>query len=135
MMGPVKVDETYMAGKKKNMHKAQEDKIKGSGAVGKWAVVGVKDQNTKHITVRVVPNAKGETLCKFDLDHVEPGVTVYTDDATAYFALVDFDHESVKHSVGQDVKGLAHTKGIESLRSMLNRGYVATYHKIRKKHL
>ena len=117
------------------MHKAQENKIKESGVVGKWAIVGVKDQKIKHVTVTVVPNAKRETLCKLDLTLVEPGVTVYTDDATAYFALVEFDDESVKYSVGQDVKGLVHTTRMESLPSMLNRGHVATYHKIRKKDL
>ena len=95
------------------MHKAQENKIKESAAVGEWAIAGVKDQKTKHVTVTVVPNAKRETLCKLDLNLVESRVTVYTNDATAYFALVEFDYESVKYSVGQDVRGLPHhTYGI-----------------------
>ena len=38
----------------------------------------------------------------------------YTDDALAYNSLVDFDHESVKHSVGEYVRGNVHTNGIES---------------------
>lgn len=124
-----------MGGKKKNMHQAQKAKIKGSGAVGKTAVVGAKDQSTKKVAVKVIPNTKSETVSKFILDHVEPGAKLYTDDANAYLSLVDFDHDSVKHSVGEYVKGQATTNGIESFWSMLRRGHAGTYHKMSKKHL
>ena len=43
--------------------------------------------------------------------------------------------ESVKHSVGEYVRGQAHTNGIESFWSMLKRGYVGTYHHMSAKHL
>ena len=47
----------------------------------------------------------------------------------------DFDHESVKHSVGEYVNNKAHTNGIESFWSMLKRGYNGTYHSMSEKHL
>ena len=57
-----------------------------------------------------------------------------TDDARVYEGMPRA-HESVKHSVGEYVRGLAHTNGMESFWSMLKRGYVGTYHKISAKHL
>ncbi len=135
MTGPVEVDETYFGGKRKNMPKSKRAKLEGRGPVGKAAVVGVKDRLTKRVAVRVVGDTKSETLSDFIADHVNPGSKVYTDDATAYTGLVDFDHESVCHSVGEYVRGQAHTNGVESLWSMLKRGYVGTYHKMSFKHL
>ena len=46
-----------------------------------------------------------------------------------------FDHESVRHSVGEYVDGMAHTNGIESFWSMLKRANKGVYHKISAKHL
>ncbi len=42
--GPVEVDETYVGGTRKNMHKSKRSKLKGRGSAGKTAVVGVKDR-------------------------------------------------------------------------------------------
>ena len=41
-------------------------------------------------------------------------------------------HESVKHS---DVRGMAHTNGIESLWAILKRSYVGVFHHFSFKHL
>ena len=46
-----------------------------------------------------------------------------------------FDHESVRHSVGEYVSGMARTNGIESFWSMLKRAHKGVYHKISEKHL
>ena len=62
------------------------------------------------------------------------GATVYTDDAAAYKGM-PFDHEAVRHSVGEYVSGMAHTNGIESFWSMLKRAHKGVYHKISPKHL
>ena len=47
---------------------------------------------------------------------------------------MDFDHESVNHSAGEYVRGMAHTNGIESFWAMLKRGYQGTYHHFSEKH-
>ena len=39
--------------------------------------------------------------------------------------MVDFEHEAVKHSVGEYVRDMAHTNGIESFWSMLKRAHRA----------
>ena len=44
-------------------------------------------------------------------------------------------HETVCHSAGEYVRGMAHTNGIESFWSMLKRAYTGTYHWVSHKHL
>lgn len=44
-------------------------------------------------------------------------------------------HEAVKHSVGEYVRDMAHTNGMESFWAMLKRGYHGTYHHMSEKHL
>ena len=46
-----------------------------------------------------------------------------------------FDHEAVKHSLSEYVKGDVHTNGIESLWSMMKRAHKGTFHKLSPKHL
>ena len=135
MTGPVEVDETYVGGRRRNMSKVKRDKLEGRGPVGKVAVVGVKDRQTKKVSARVVPDTKSETLLEFIRETVLPDSEVYTDDSTSYSSLEQYRHDSVNHTALEFVRGEVHTNGIESLWSMLKRGYVGTYHKMSPKHL
>ena len=134
--GPVEVDETYMGGKRKNMSNAKRKELAGTGrgAVGKVAVVGIKDRETKHVRAKVVEATDKATLQGFVVEHTAPGATVYTDEASAYEGL-PFPHESVKHGVSEYVRGMAHTNGAESFWSMLKRAHMGTFHKMSPKHL
>lgn len=49
---------------------------------------------------------------------------MYTDEHAAYKGLPN--HTSVNHGVGQYVRGMAHTNGLESFWSMMKRGYYGT---------
>ena len=49
--------------------------------------------------------------------------------------MVEMDHESVNHSVGQWVNGMAHTNGVESFWAMFKCAFHGTYHHMSKKHL
>ena len=133
MAGPVEADETFVGGKAKNMHRSQRQQLTGRGAADKMAVAGIKDRQTKRVRATVVERVDAPTLQGFVTDNAAPGATVYTDDATAYAGLAG--RESVKHSVGEYVRGQAHTNGIESFWSMLKRGYVGTFHKMSPDHL
>lgn len=132
--GPVEVDETYVGGKRKNMAKSRRKKLTGRGPVGKTAVVGAKDRETNQVAAKVVQSTDKETLQGFVKGHAAKDATVYTDDASAYETL-PFDHDSVKHSLQEYVKGDVHTNGIESLWSLLKRAHKGTFHKLSPKHL
>ena len=134
--GPVEVDETYMGGKRRNMSNARRKALKdtGRGAVGKIAIVGIKDRATNAVRAKAVKATDKQALHPVIKENVDGKATVYTDDATVYDSL-PFDHESVKHSVSEYVRDMAHTNGIESFWSMLKRGYHGTYHHLSEKHL
>ena len=135
--GPVEFDEIYVGGKAKNMHAHQWAKLTGRGGADKTAVVGAKDHGTNQVRVRVVAATDSSTLHGFVYAHAAPGATVYTDEARVYQSLpaLFYRHESVKHSVGEFVRDMAHTNGLESFWSMLKRGYIGIYHKVSPKHL
>ena len=132
MGGPVEADETFVGGKESNKHEAQR-KHEGRGEVGKVAVAGVKDRPTNRVRATVVANTTGETLRGFVTTHTALDAMVYTDGEPAYASLPR--HEAVKHSIGEYVRGQAHTNGMESFWAMLKRGYVGTYHQMSPEHL
>ena len=131
----VEVDETYMGGKAKNMHaRDRERRITGRGGADKTAVVGIKDRDSGRVVAEVVEATDAATLVPFVEDRTTDAATVYTDGHGAYRQL-SRSHEVVEHSVGEYVRGKAHTNGIESFWSMLKRAHDGTFHKISPKHL
>ena len=127
-----------MGGTRKNMSNAKRKELAGTGrgAVGKTAIVGVKDRTTFKVAAQVVHSTDGATLQGFVRQHAAPGAKVFTDESSAYTGLKrDFTHEAVNHTVGEYVCDQAHTNGIESFWSMLKRAHKGTFHKISPKHL
>ena len=94
----------------------------------------MKDRDTDRVAGQVVEATDAPTLQRFVRTHTDPGAKVYTDDAAAYIG-IPRSHETVRHSVGEYVRGMAHTNGVESFWALLKRGYVGTYHKMSTKHL
>ena len=105
----------------------------GRGTVGKTVVVGIKDRKTKHVRATVVSNTDADTLQGFVTDSTMPDAMVYTDGEAGYVGLPK--HDVVRHSVGEYVRDMAYTNGMESFWSMLKRAHMGTFHKLRPKHL
>lgn len=133
--GTVEVDETYIGGKEKNKH-ASKKLHAGRGAVGKTAVVGIKMRGGK-VKAVAVKDTTMETLQKYIIKNVEGGSTVCTDEHRSYKGLdaYDYNHLTINHSVGEYVKDMASTNGIESFWSLLKRGFMGVYHQMSVEHL
>ena len=132
-VGPVEVDETFIGGLEGNKHENKKLKA-GRGTVGKVPVVGARDRETGQVSAVPVSGTDRQTLQDFVKRNAAEGATVYTDDNAAYNG-VPFDHETVKHSVKEYVRGKVHTNGVESFWAMFKRGHKGTYHKMSPKHL
>ena len=62
-------------------------------------------------------------------------ITSTTRTATGLVSVRGRRHEAVKHTVGEYVRGMAHTNGMESFWSMLKRAHMGTFHRLSPKHL
>ena len=131
--GPVEVDETFVGGKESNKHESDRNHP-GGGTGGKTPVVGIKDRATNKISAEVVESTDAATLQEIIRTKTEFNTLVYTDEALTYRG-IRRPHEAVKHSVGEYVRGQAHTNGLESFWAAMKRGYVGIYHKMSPKHL
>ncbi len=134
--GPVEIDETFVGGKAKNMHRsrakryAQPDTNKG-----KTVVIGLLDRGRGHVRAQVVPDVKRETLQSIVMREVKHGSAVYTDEHVGYDLLHNrFAHEFVKHTE-RYVNGQVHTNGIENFWSLLKRSLSGTYVSVEPFHL
>lgn len=57
--------------------------LNGRGTVGKSVIIGLKNRGTNEVRAKVVPSTDAPTLQGFVRDDMEPGATVYTDEASA----------------------------------------------------
>jgi len=133
--GPVEVDETFIGGKARNMHKhVRAQKITGRGPKGKTAIAGVLERGGE-IRASVVPDRKMPTLQREVRRNVATGSTVYTDALRSYSGLAkDYAHETVDHAE-MYVDGQIHTNGLENFWSLLKRGLHGTYISVELFHL
>src|ERR1035441_7516517 len=87
--GEVEVDETYIGGKARNMHKERKARAlegKGGGYSDKTGVQGILQRGGK-IKAMVVADTQRGTLVPNIRKHVEDGASVFTDELRAYFGL------------------------------------------------
>ena len=98
-------------------------------------MVGAKDRSTGEVRARVVNKVDARTLQGFVVENTQLGAKVYTDEHAAYRGMPNREHETINHTAGEYVRGMAHTQGIESFWAMLKRGYQGTFHHFSVKHL
>lgn len=140
MSGEVEVDETFIGGKSRFMHKeVRARKITGTGGSGKAAVMGLLERHGPdgHSVVRakVVANTRRKTLSPEVRQHVVEGSNVYTDALASYRDLGNtYAHEMIDHAESY-VRGKVHTNGIENFWSLLKRSIKGTYVSVEPFHL
>ena len=133
--GEVEVDETFIGGRARNMHKGvRARRITGTGGKDKTVVAGVL-QRGGHVRAEVVPNTKRATLHARVRAHVAEGAAVYTDALDSYSGLdAVYAHQTVDHAE-RYVDGRVHTNGLENFWALLKRGLVGTYAGVEPFHL
>jgi transposase-like protein len=134
MSGQVEVDETYIGGLARNMHRDKRGKLGGTGGSGKVAVMGLLERNGK-VRAKVLGDVKQLTLQSEVREHVESGSELFTDAHRSYFGLkADYMHQVIDHAE-KYVDGQIHTNGIENFWSLLKRGIKGTYVSVEPFHL
>ena len=131
----VEMDETFVGGKAKNQH-AKKRKHVGTGGAGKEAVFSLLERGGK-VRSHHVANVSGKTLRPILFTQVSRASSLMTDESAVGKGLGrEFgNHESVNHSIGEYVRGEAHTNTIEGYFSILKRGITGVYHNVSEAHL
>jgi transposase-like protein len=136
--GEVEVDETYIGGKARNMHKDRRERAKAGRWYGKIVVMGLLERNTEgHTRVRtqVIPNTRRSQLMPVIKNNVERGSQLYTDAHGAYTSFGDtFRHDFIDHAETY-VRGNVHTNGLENYWALLKRTIAGTYVSVEPFHL
>ena len=132
--GEVEVDETFIGGKARNMHKDKRaQKITGTGGEGKAIVAAVLERGGR-VRATVVENRRKQQMQALVREHVEVGSAVFTDALKSYEGLDEFQHQVIDHAIAY-VDGNVHTNNCENFWSLLKRGLKGTYVSVEPFHL
>lgn len=127
----VESDETFVGGKKKNVHR-------GKPEPKKHAVHALVERGGK-VRASHVPDVSAKTLRAAIAKHVAKGTTINTDDALAYYHMSkEFaKHGVVNHSRDEYVSkdGKTHIQSAEAFFAILKRGVMGSFHSVSEQHL
>jgi transposase-like protein len=135
LSGNVEVDETFIGGLARNMHKSKKAHLSRTGFIGKVAVMGLLERHGGNVRTMVVPGTTRGILQTTVRRHVEEGSNVYSDAHSAYDGLNDAYVHGVINHAEKYVDGQVHTNGIENYWSLLKRGLKGTYISVEPFHL
>ena len=134
--GEVEIDETYIGGKARNMHKdrkrrAQKD---GRNTGGKTVVLGALERGGK-VRTSVAPDRSKAVIQEHVRANVEKGTELHSDEWASVWRMDDeYTHNVVNH-LQTYVDGNVHTNGMENFWSLLKRGINGTYASVEPFHL
>lgn len=143
--GPIEVDETFVGGTPRFMHKNRKIKLANMrtgmtaaaspGRPNKIPIMGLYDRESRQVRAKVVPNVRRETLQAEILNNVHYGSKLYTDEAVMYDRLKqNYVHETVTH-IDSYVRGEVHTNCLENFWSLTKRTLRGTYVAVEPFHL
>jgi transposase-like protein len=140
--GEVEVDETFIGGKARNMHKGKRQRLgisQSRSMVGKVAVMGLLERHGRdgsQVRLQVVRTRRKHELEQTIGEHVSAGATIYTDALKSYDRMGErgFVHNVIDHAE-KYVDGQVHTNGLENFWSLLKRALKGTYVSVEPFHL
>jgi transposase-like protein len=134
LQGHVEVDETFIGGKARFMHKSKRAKVLKRGPSGKAIVVGMLQRGGK-VRAQLVENRERQSVQTLVRENIEAGSELSTDEWSAYFGLSrEYAHKIINHADAY-VDGQVHTNGLENFWSLLKRGLKGTYVSVEPFHL
>ena len=133
LKGIVEADAAYFGGKEKSKHEWKK-LHRGRGAVGKVAVLGAKERGGK-VSAKVILDTGKEAVHEVLKSMIDKDATLMTDEHKSYEGVPFKEHKVVHHALKEFVNEMAYTNGIESVWSVLKRGWVGVYHHFSPKHL
>lgn len=142
--GECEIDETFIGGKARNMHKDKRLKMRSSTNwehANKTIVLGLLERETekkpRRVRTSVIPDRKRDTIAPEVQAHIEAGSKVYSDDYGSIWGQnigSMYEREMVSHFECY-VKGNVHTNTLENFWSLLKRGIGGTYVSVEPFHL
>lgn len=132
--GEVEVDETFIGGKARNMHKSRKARLTGRIDDDKSVVVGFMERGGK-VRTRIVNQRRKYNMQPLVREHVEAGAALYTDALKSYIGLDNYyEHAVIDHAI-EYVRGKVHTNTIENFWSLVKRQLHGTYISVEPYHL
>jgi len=135
LSGEVEIDETFIGGKARNMHKDRKRRVQkeGRNLGGKAVVLGMLERG-KTVRATVVPDRTKATIQPVVRGSVEKGTEIFSDEHADTWRMDDYTHKIVNHLEAY-VDGNIHTNGMENFWSLLKRGINGTYVSVEPFHL
>lgn len=138
--GEVEVDETFIGGKVRNMHKDRKARVTAEhrNTGNKTVVLGILERASegkpKRVRATVLADRKKASIQPEIIAHVEKGASLHSDEHGENWRMDDYEHNIINHLEGY-VEGNVHTNGIENFWSLLKRGIGGTYISVEPFHL
>ena len=125
--GEVEVDETFIGGKVRSMHRSRKVAVQKESRMGnnKTIVLGIPEREAeskpKRVRATVLSERTKESMQESIRPNVEEGSKVYSDELARVWRMDDVCVHGIVNHLESYVEGNVHTNGLENFWSLLKR--------------